>query len=180
MKNLTTLLLAGGLLLMSQNVSAQRAKDGDYTATTAGEVLNSYTFLNVNAAAGATSISVDDNSLTGGMFGGSLAPGDLILIIQMYGASIDINTVPTVSWGGSYTVPNLWFTTGPFSYANNPWEFGQVTAYGGAGYFERVEVESVSGSNTINLQCALENSYVWTDNVQIVRIPRLNQTTLLH
>lgn len=153
---------------------AQRGKDGNYTVTATNTVVNSYTYLTSNANAGATSITVNSNTLSGGAFSGNLAAGDLIMIIQMQGASMDINTTPVVSWGGNYTVPNSYWPT----WGTNPWEWGQVTAINNAGKYEQVEVLSVSGSNTINLSCGLQNSYVSAGHVQIVRVPRFNDLTL--
>ncbi len=155
---------------------AQRAKDGNYTVSSANDVVNTYTYLTANAAVGATSITVNSNAMSGGVFAGNLAAGDLILIIQMYGANVDINVWPVVGWGDVYTVPDSYFNPGPFG--TNPETFGQVLNYNQAGKFERVEVASVSGGNTINLQCALTNNYVATKRVQIVRIPRFDNLTV--
>lgn len=154
---------------------AQRGKDGNYTVTATNTVVNSYTYLTANASAGATSITVNSNAMAGGAFAGNLAAGDLIMIIQMQGASMDINTTPTVSWGGNYTVPEVYFSVG---WNTNPWEWGQVTAINNAGKYEQVEVLSVSGTNTINLSCGLQNAYVSAGHVQIVRVPRFNNLTL--
>ena len=93
----------------------------------------------------------------------------------MQGASIDVNTYPTVGWGGNYTVPNIYFSA---SWGTNPWEWGQLTNYNNAGKFEQVEVESISGTNTINLQCPLINNYDISGNVQIIRIPRFENLSL--
>ncbi len=87
------------LFTYSHQVNAQRGKDGTYTVTAANEVLNTYTSLTASASAGAASISVANNAMAGGVFGGNLAPGDLIMIVQMYGAGIDAFD------GGGYSVP---------------------------------------------------------------------------
>jgi len=88
------LLLVVFLLSICENGLTQRAKDGDYTVSTANNVLNAYTFLTVDAFVGASSITVNNNSLIGGVFGGALAPGDLIMIVQMQGATVNIDTGP--------------------------------------------------------------------------------------
>ena len=117
---------------------AQRGKEGDVTIS-GNTTVNTFTYLTSDAAATATSIQVNNNTMTGGAFGSALAAGDLILIIQMQGASMDINTTPVVSWGGNYTVP-LDYIAGTFG--ANPHLWGQITNYGQAGVFERVEAVS--------------------------------------
>lgn len=174
MKATKALVLAGILLFTTNLILAQRDKDGSYIAPGGNTVVNTYAYLTSDAAVGASSLTVNNNAMTGGVFGGALAPGDLIMIIQMQGATIDINTWPTVGWGGNYTVPNIYFTT----WGLNPHEFGQITNYNQSGVHERVEVLSVSGGNTINLNCNLTNSYTATGHVQIIRIPRFTDLTL--
>ena len=161
-------------ILLSFDCVSQRAKDGDYNASTANNIVNTYTFLTANAAAGNIALTVDDNTMTGGVFGGNLAPGDLILIIQMQGANMDYSTNPITVAGAVFT--------SPIGYDWNWWEgidlWGQVTAYNNSGKFEQIEVLSVSGANTINLQCALKNSYDQTGKVQIVRVPRFDNLSV--
>jgi gliding motility-associated-like protein len=158
---------------------AQRGKDNDYTVTATNTVVNTYANLTANAAVGATSISVNSNAMSGGAFAGNLAAGDLILIIQMQGASMDIDlTIPTDPvWGpGVYTTPNghTWDGSWPFF----AYKWGQITQYNNSGKFEQVEVRGVSGSNTILLQCGLQHNYTSAGRVQIVRIPRFQNLTL--
>ena len=155
---------------------AQRGNKGDLIVSSQNQWVNTYTSLNSNANAGANAISVSNNSLLGNGFTTNLTAGDLILIIQMQGASVDVNTTPTASWGGSYTVQNSWITgTNPDW---DPIEYGQVLAYNNAGNFEYVEVASVSGANTINLNCQLEKSYTVSGHVQVIRVPRYNNLTI--
>src|ERR1044071_4536511 len=85
---------------------SQRGKDGSYTASTAGEQLNAYTAVTADVTAGALSITVASNTLTNPFSTTPLGQGDLILIIQAQGATIDVDVTPTASWGGHYTVPN--------------------------------------------------------------------------
>ena len=73
---------------------AQRAKDGSYTVTSLNALVNSYTVLNANASAGQSVITVASNTMVGGFFQGVLTPGDLIMIIQMQGASLNVDTYP--------------------------------------------------------------------------------------
>ncbi|MDX2361801.1 MAG: gliding motility-associated C-terminal domain-containing protein [Crocinitomicaceae bacterium] len=156
---------------------SQRAKDGDFTTTGPNTIVNTYTYLTANATAGTASITVDDNTMAGAQFGGNLVAGDLILIIQMQGASM--NNDPQFS--PAYSVPNgfTWFVNW-FDHAE-VWGSLTTTGWGGynnSGKFEQVEVMSVSGGNTINLQCALQNNYTQSGHVQIVRIPRFNNLTV--
>ncbi len=170
------IILFACILSFTYEANAQRGKDGDYTVTAANEVLNTYTSLSANATAGNTSISVVNNAMAGGVFTGNLAPGDLLMIVQMYGATIDAFD------GGGYSVPGN-SISGPF----DPWwtileQWGAVNApfgyYYDAGKFEQVEVLSVSGGGTINLQCGLKNNYNAAKRVQVIRIPRFENLTV--
>lgn len=157
---------------------SQKGKDAAYnTVSGLNTVVNTYTRLTADAALGATSITVNNNAMSGGVFSGNLAPGDLILIIQMQGASMDIDATPTTDWGGAYTTP--YDHTWDGLWASYPHEWGRVLNYNNAGKFEQVEVRSVTGTNTINLQCGLQNNYTVTGRVQIVRIPRFQDLTIL-
>jgi hypothetical protein len=165
---------------------SQRAKNGDYTAVGAVTV-NTYTTLSANAAAGATSITVASNALTGGVFGATpLAPGDLIMIMQNQGASINIETYTYYNGFGPYTVPVPYTFAGTWFNHIHEWGavewtgyFGEyINGYNNAGKFEEAEVLSVTGGGTINLQCGLTNSYTASGHVQIIRIPRFNNLTV--
>ncbi|MBI1838086.1 MAG: gliding motility-associated C-terminal domain-containing protein [Flavobacteriia bacterium] len=174
MKFLQILLLQAALFLFCNFLYGQRAKDGSYTATAINSIVNTYTYLTANATSGATSITVNSNSLTGANFASSLNQGDLILIIQMQGATLDVDVTPTASWGGHYTVPLS--AGGDWHLLANVW--GNVTNYNNAGKYEQVEVLSVAGTNTINLQCGLLNNYTASGHVQIVRVPRFQDVTV--
>lgn len=153
---------------------SQRGKDNSYTVTATGTQLNAYTSVTANAAAGATSITVANNSLTNSFFAASLNQGDLIMIIQMQGATMDVDVTPTASWGGHYTTPNGHL----FDWGSYHDLWGNVTSYNNAGKYELIEVKSVSGSNTINVMCGLQNSYTASGHVQVIRVPRLQNLTL--
>ncbi len=164
---------------MQFSVHAQRGKHNTYTTVSApNTVVNTYTKMTANATAGATSIQVTSNTMPGGAFSNNLQAGDLILIIQMQGATIDIDATPSSdpSWASEYTVPNgyLW----SFDWYNHAEKWGQVTNYNNAGKFEQVEVKSVSGGTTITLQCGLQNSYTASGNIQVVRVPRFQDLTI--
>ena len=67
---------------------AQRGIDGNKLVNAAGTIVNEYTNLTADAAAGATSITVTASGLNANVrfgAGNSLAAGDLIMIIQMQG-----------------------------------------------------------------------------------------------
>ncbi len=167
-------------LFVSGITFSQRGHDGDYTVSTTTTVVNSYTSATANASAGATTITVASNAMNGGAFTGPLAAGDLILIIQMQGVTMDINTYPAAppAQGGlglPYTVPQSYYNIG-WDVDQHTW--GQVTNYNNCGKFEQVEVRGVSGTNTILLQCGLQNSYDISGKVQIVRIPRFQNLTV--
>jgi gliding motility-associated-like protein len=153
--------------------NAQRGKNLDYAPGALNTVVNTYT--TVTAASGNT-ITVANNAMTNAVLTAPLAPGDLILIIQMQGASMDIDNTPTVGFGGNYTTSfdhawdGLW--------ANFIDEWGRVLNPNNAGKFEQAEVQSVSGTTLITLQCNLVNTYNINGRVQVVRIPRFNNLTV--
>lgn len=138
----------------------QPGKNGNRTVTAANTVLNQYAVLQNNASAGTFTLTVsniaDLNSPepTGG---GPLAPGDLILIYQATGATIN-------------TTPN-----------NN---FGTITDYGSAGRYELRSVASVSG-NDITIEPVTDGSacvglrYDFVaQRTQVVRIPQYQNLTV--
>ncbi|MEX2485167.1 MAG: gliding motility-associated C-terminal domain-containing protein [Brumimicrobium sp.] len=170
-----TLYISLFLLLTTLTSFAQRGSLGNETIGAQDTWVNTYTYLTADANSGATTIDVDNSQMSGALFTTDLDEGDLILIIQMQGATIDINTTPTTSWGSDYTVQDSWITG-----ANSEWdqtEFGQVLDYNNAGNYEFVEVQSV-GTGTITLNCGLEKNYDQSGHVQIVRVPRFEDLTV--
>lgn len=155
---------------------AQRGINNNYTAS--GTVtVNAYTSLTLDAPANTTSITVGSNTLTSAALTAPLTAGDLILIIQMQGADMDVNTTPTSSWGGDYTLSNG--AMADLANLNNYRdEWGAVTNYNNAGKYEYAQVLSISSGTVINLNCGLKNSYTAAGHVQIVRVPRFNNLTL--
>ena len=95
---------------------AEVGKDGPGAITAANTVVNAYAALAANAAAGATSITFDNADANFDV----LEEGDLLLIVQMQGATIT--------------------TTDTSAY-------GTVTALGGTGSYELVGVRAVSGDS---------------------------------
>jgi len=119
---------------------------GDKTVSGSNVILNEYTTLSSNASSGATSISVANAYLNANSrFAGNLSAGELILIIQMQGATINESDASS---------------------------YGSVSSYGNAGKREFIEVSSVPNSTTINLATALTKSYTSSGKVQIIRVPR--------
>lgn len=167
------ILLVGVLCLFLNDSIAQRAKNGVYSATAANTIVNSYTAMTVNANSNQTSITVADGVLTNSVLTTALSAGDLLLVIQMQGASMDIDLTATVVWGGNYTTA----IGHAGDWANYLDVWGQVTNYNQAGKYEYVQVASVSGT-TINLTCGLKNNYVISGKVQVIRVPRFSQCTI--
>ncbi|MBX7116012.1 MAG: tandem-95 repeat protein [Myxococcaceae bacterium] len=117
-------------------------------------VLNQYAVLAANAAVAANSITVTNAADLDSPDFGALTTGDLLLIIQMQGATI---ATPDADAG-----------------------YGAVTALNSAGLHEYVVVNSVVG-NTINLlnTCGgLRNAYSAAGHTQVVRVPQLTSLTV--
>jgi uncharacterized repeat protein (TIGR01451 family) len=126
-------------------------QDGDLTVTAANTVVNRYATLTVDAAAGATSITVANGGGSAGLDPATLLPGNLLLIIQMQGAQID--------------------TTDTSAY-------GTITDLRNAGRYEFLTVGSVSG-NVITLACGgLRFGYTVSGKVQIIRVPQYSNLTV--
>lgn len=136
-----------------RKVQALAGVDGPRTITAANTVVNQYTRLAANAAASATTLTVSSvAALTSGT--DVLAPGDLLLVIQMQGATINTASASSADWGA-------------------------VTALGGAGSYELVEVLGVNAAaNTVTLSCALRNAYTTAGATQVVRVPQYTTLTI--
>lgn len=142
---------------------AQRGKDGNANVVTANRIVNEYTFLTANAASGNTSINVSGSGLNvNNRFSGNLAAGDLIMIIQMQGATIlgEADTAHPL-----YSNPD-----------NATW--GTITNYNNCGNHELCQVAAVPDGTTITIDCGLLNDYTVSGKVQIVRVPRFNTLTI--
>lgn len=129
-------------------------QDGTLSVST-NTVLNEYAVLSANAAVGATTITVSNASNLDSATFGALAAGDLLLIIQMQGATID--TTDTSA-------------------------FGNVTALNSSGLYEFIEVQSIAG-NVITVgngaSCTgLRNAYTAAGHTQVVRVPQLTTLTV--
>ena len=128
-------------------LSAQPGKDGPLTVSAPGTVVNSYTDLAADAVKGAFVISVGNVNSLGTP---ALSYGDLVLIIQMQGADMDISNTPS---------------------------YGTITNYGNCGSYEFAWVCSVSGNN-IHLMDSIKNSYDVSGHIQVVRVPLYTQITI--
>ena len=135
---------------VAKKVQELPAEDGNVTVTAANTVLNQYAVLAGDVAAGATSLTVTNAADLDSTTFGPLAAGDLLLVVQMRGASI--NTTNTIN-------------------------YGNVTSLNNAGNYEYVGVQSVAG-NVITLGCGTQNAYTASGNVQIVRVPQVDNLTI--
>jgi gliding motility-associated-like protein len=145
--------LIGFLFFMAvaNSVFAQRGKDGVPVATNT-IIVNEYTTLTANANTGSTSLNVANSSLNmNNRFTNNLQKGDLVLIIQMQGVSIDQS-------------------------GTNNW--GSVSNYNNCGNYEWAEVSGVPNGTTINIRCGLINSYTSSGKVQVVRVPRFQTANI--
>ncbi|MGP8215302.1 MAG: gliding motility-associated C-terminal domain-containing protein [Bacteroidia bacterium] len=148
---------------------AQRGKNGNVIIS-ASQVVNEYTTLTADANAGATSITVANSGLnTDGRFSANLSAGDLVMIIQMQGATI--NGMPQYPWFGG---PN-------FGVANDgsaDSTYGAIISYNNCGNYEFAEVSSVPNATTIQFDCGLTYNYTALGRVQVIRVPRYNNLTI--
>jgi gliding motility-associated-like protein len=149
------------LSLIVTGVKAQKGKNGPLVVSTA-TVVNEYTSLTVNASSGNTTIHVANSGLNqNSRFSANLNTGDLVMIIQVQGATIK---------GHDSTVTNLGTPD------DSTW--GSVLNYNNCGNYEFKQVQSVPNDTTIVLSCALINNYTDTGRVEVVRVPRYTTLTV--
>ncbi|MBK9258441.1 MAG: hypothetical protein IPM54_01240 [Polyangiaceae bacterium] len=128
-------------------------KDGDFTVTAAKTILNQYSAITTNVAAGASTVNVSNIAhLTSPHFG-PLEAGDLVMLYQAQGASID--------------------TTDTNAYGN-------VTDINNAGHYELVRVTAIAGSTlTLDVSCGgVKHAYTAAGRAQVVRVPQLSSLTV--
>ena len=128
---------------------AQMGKNGALTTSTTS-ILNDYTPLTANAAAGTNLLNVVSSALNT-RIATPLAAGDLIFIIQMQGASMSTPDDST---------------------------YGSLINYNNCGNFEFAEVADVPFSTQIITACQLKNNYTASGRTQVVRVPRLTTLTV--
>ncbi len=150
------------LFFNSHYLMAQTGKDGADIINTTGVIFNRYSALTASAASGTNTITVQAitdlaaTAITGAANDpyatSSLSYGDLIMIIQMQGATIDQTNTST---------------------------YGNITAYNNVGEYELQVVSGISG-NVITFCNNLTNSYSvgGTNRAQAIRIPRLSALTI--
>ena len=128
---------------------------GPGTISGKDQIVNFYAAVTNSPAKGSTQITVSNIADLG-----SLAVGDLLMVVQMQGA--DINTAE----------PNQSTQTGL--------DYGTVTDLHNAGLFEFVHVAAVQGATiTVESSCGgLKNSYTAAGHVQVVRVPEYTTLTL--
>ncbi len=123
---------------------AQPGKNGALTVSAPNQILNQYIPVSVNIAAGSSVVTIANSSLF------SICPGDLIMIYQAQGASMDIT---------------------------NTASYGNITNYNSAGLYEFKYVQSVSGNN-VTTQTTFTNSYAAAGRVQLVKVPQYTNLTI--
>ncbi len=135
----------------AKSKQAVPGKDAILTVSDPGTVVNVYARLagTTDPVAGDTTITVSD---VNDNFLDLVEEGDLLLIIQMAGATADFAT-----------------NDGP--------DYGAVTNLGSAGRYELVGVEGVAGS-VITLACGLQNGYARNGKAQVVRVPQYTSVTV--
>jgi hypothetical protein len=121
---------------------------GDGNITFANAVLNFYSNVTADLAVGDKTINVGNMADLG-----PPAVGDLVMVMQMQGATID---------------------------QSNNAGYGAVTDLGHAGTFEFVHIQAVSG-NTLTIEdgCGgLKNAYSAAGHTQVIRVPEYKTLTL--
>ena len=129
-------------------------KDGALTVTAPNTIVNKYAVLAVDAPVGATLIAVNNPGGSAGLDPATLTAGDLLLVIQMAGASINNSDSPS---------------------------YGQVTDFKNAGHHEFVTVNAVINGNmiVINPPCSgLRFAYTAAGKAQVIRVPQYTSLTI--
>ena len=144
MSSLRLLSLYLVLVTFSFPLYAQPGKNGPYVVTSANQVLNKYSPVSANIGLGTSTVAVANPVML------SLCPGDLIMVYQAQGASMNV--------GDSVL-------------------YGNITSYGSAGLYEFKYVQSVNG-NTITCQNTFTNAYFTSGRVQVIKIPQYTTLTI--
>ncbi|MBL7930380.1 MAG: gliding motility-associated C-terminal domain-containing protein [Bacteroidia bacterium] len=131
-------------LLFSHNLFAQPGKDGNYTVTATSQVLNKYCPISSNISSGSSTLIVANSIMV------SLCAGDLVMVYQAQGASLN------------YT---------------NTSSYGDITSYNSAGLYEFKYVQNVNG-NTITTQTTFTNSYSTSGYIQLIKVPQYQTLTI--
>ena len=164
----TTKLILSAILILSLGLAiGQKGKNGTLTLSGTPDIVNVFTTLSSDATSGDNTIAVANSALNSTSYGfaGNLEPGDLILIIQMQGIHGD-DMIGVPNWNGTAGIPS------------DP-SWGQITDYRNCGNNEYAEVKSVPTGTSIELRCALSNDYTASGNVQVIRVPRFENLTII-
>jgi gliding motility-associated-like protein len=149
-------------LFYSGILFAQKGKNGPLIVSST-VIVNEYTSLSANATAGSTVLTVVSSSLnTHSRFSASLSAGDLVMVIQIQGA----------------TIKGKPDSVNPYIATPNDSSWGAVLNYNNCGNNDIREVSSVPNDTTIILSCVLANNYTSAGKVQVVRIPRYSSLTI--
>ncbi len=129
---------------------ADVGRDGAFAVPGANTIVNLYAQLAgaADPVAGDTAITVTDVNAN---FLSAVSQGDLLLIVQMAGATIDTTDTAT---------------------------YGAVSDLGGAGNYEFAGVESVAAGGVITLACGLKNGYSRSGKTQVIRVPQYTTLTV--
>jgi hypothetical protein len=128
-------------------------KDGGFTVMAANTILNQYSRVTANVAVGASTVTINNiTDLTSAQFG-ALEPGDLVMLYQAQGATID--TTDTAM-------------------------YGNITGINNAGRYEFVSVTAIAGNVlTLDVSCGgLKHAYTSAGGAQVVRVPQLSSLTV--
>jgi len=164
----TTKLILSAILILSLGLGiGQKGKNGTLTLSGTPDIVNVFTTLTADASTSNNTITVANSALNSTSYGfvGNLEPGDLILIIQMQGIHGD-DMIGVPNWNGTAGIPS------------DP-SWGQITDYRNCGNNEYAEVKSVPTGTSIELRCGLSNDYTASGNVQVIRVPRFEDLTII-
>ncbi len=128
---------------------------GALTVSVANTIVNQYAVLAANAVAGATALTITNagDFTATAPFTTGLAAGDLLMIYQPQGATIDATNTPA---------------------------YGNVTVLGTAGRYELVHVASVAGPViTLEAGCGgTKAAYTTAGATEVIRVPQLTALTI--
>lgn len=122
----------------------QPGKDGTLTVLSQNVIVNKYIPVTSNITAGSSTVQVASTQNLG------LCPGDLVMIYQAQGASI--NTSNTSS-------------------------YGSITNYNSAGLYEFKYVQSING-NIVTTQSSFVSNYQVNGKVQLIKVPQYSTLTV--
>ncbi len=143
------------LLVSTFSLFSQRGKDGIGNITVANTIVNIYTPLTTSIGIGASIIPV--TSTVG------LAVGDLVMIIQMQGASVKA--------GKAYFIDTSMSLPADTS-------MGYILNYNAAGDHEFGQINAILSGTSFSLDCGVTHSYSTVGKTQIVRVPRYTTLTV--